>query len=230
MMKTRLLWIVVTALLAVPLWAGDFYVKAIKGTVEVRRGVMEEWKKAKIGELLKPEDSMRTGPGASATIEADKKRLTIPEMTILDISDVRHLTEQDFLLKLAMQNILAVPPRDSEDLAIPSATVLHGANKSKSDEPVIPDTKVGEMELHGARVLFDNTYYATSILKSKETLRTHPELKTDFDARLTVAAAFEKMNLTKEAVIEYSQLSKENLSAAQAKKVQVALERLKQGK
>ena len=229
-MRMRLLWIVLASLLALPLLASDFVVKGVKGTVEVRQGVMEDWKKVKVGDLLKPEDSMRTGPGSTAVIEADKHRLTIPEMTILDISDVRHLSQEDFLLKLAMENILAVPPRQQDDLSIPSATVLHGSNKGKTDELVLSDTKIGEMELHGARVLFDNAYYATSVLKSKETLRTHPELKSDLDARVTIASAFEKMKLTKEAMTEFSLLAKENLSASQEKQVQSALERLKQGK
>jgi hypothetical protein len=229
-MRTRILWIVLASLLVAPLWAGDFLVKVTKGSVEVRRGVMEEWKKVKVGDLLKPEDSMRTGPGSSVTIEMDKRRLTVPEMTILDISDVRQLTQEDFLMKLAMQNILAVPPRERDELSIPSATVLHGNNASKSEAPAFSDAKVGEMQLHGARVLFDNSYFATSILKSKETLRTHPELKSNFDARMIVATAFEKMKLTKEAVTEYSLLAKEDLPTAQAKKVQVALEKLKLGK
>jgi hypothetical protein len=129
-----------------------------------------------------------------------------------------------------MENILAVPPREKDELAIPSATVLHGENKSKTDLAVSTDGKVGEMQLHGARVLYDNTYYATSILKSKETLRTHPEVRSNYDARLTVAMAFEKMRLTKEAITEYSLLSKENLPAPQAKKVQSALDKLKQTK
>ncbi len=227
-MRIRILWMIMLSLLAVRLLAGDFTVKAVKGTVEVRRGVMEEWKKVKVGDLLKPEDSMRTGPGASATIEVDRRKLTVPEMTILDISDVRQLSQEDFLLKLAMENILAVPPRERDEIAIPSATVLHGSSKSKTDVPVYSDTNVGEMQLHGARVLFDNSYFATSILKSKETLRTHPELKTNYDARLTVASAFERMKLTKEAVSEYSLLSKENLPASTAKKVRGALDRLKQ--
>ena len=218
------------SLLVLPLLASDFAVKAVKGTVEVRRGVMEEWRKVKIGDLLKPEDSMRTGPGASATIEIDKRRLVVPELTILDISDVRQLTQEDFLLKLAMENILAVPPREKDELTIPSATVLHGDNKSKTDLPVSSDGKIGEMQLHGARVLYDNSYFATSILKSKETLRTHPEVRSNYDARFTVAMAFEKMKLTKEAITEYSLLSKEDLPAPQAKKVQSALDKLKQGK
>ncbi|MCX6143720.1 MAG: hypothetical protein NTZ35_10895 [Ignavibacteriales bacterium] len=229
-MRIRILWIAMLSLLVLPLLAADFSVRAVKGTVEVRRGVMEEWRKVKVGDLLKPEDSMRTGPGASATIEMDKRNLVVPELTILDISDVRQLSQEDFLLKLAMENILAVPPREKDELAIPSATVLHGENKSKTDLSVSTDGKVGEMQLHGARVLYDNTYYATSILKSKETLRTHPEVRSNYDARLTVAMAFEKMKLTKEAITEYSLLSKENLPAPQAKKVQSALDKLKQTK
>jgi hypothetical protein len=224
------MWVAMLSLLVLPLLAADFTVRAVKGTVEVRRGVMEEWRKVKVGDLLKPEDSMRTGPGASATIEMDKRKLVVPELTILDISDVRQLSQEDFLLKLAMENILAVPPREKDELAIPSATVLHGENKSKTDLAVSTDGKVGEMQLHGARVLYDNTYYATSILKSKETLRTHPEVRSNYDARLTVAMAFEKMRLTKEAITEYSLLSKENLPAPQAKKVQSALDKLKQTK
>jgi hypothetical protein len=229
-MRIRILCLAMLSLLVLPLLAADFTVKALKGTVEVRRGVMEEWRKVKVGDLLKPEDSMRTGPGASATIELDKRKLVVPELTILDISDVRQLSQEDFLLKLAMENILAVPPREKDELAIPSATVLHGDSKSKTDVPVATNGKVGEMQLHGARVLYDNSYYATSILKSKETLRTHPEVRSDYDARVTVAMAFEKMKLTKEAITEYSLLSKENLPAPQAKKVQNALDKLKLGK
>jgi hypothetical protein len=229
-MRTRLLWLILGSLFALQLQAADFVVKAVRGTVEVRRGVMEEWKKVKVGDLLKPEDSMRTGTGSSAVIEADKKKLTVPEMTILDISDVRQLSQEDFLLKLAMENILAVPPREKDELAIPSATVMHGTDMSKTDQPAISDMKVGEMELKGARVLYDNAYYATAVLKSKETLRMHPELKSNIDARLTIATAFEKMKLTKEAITEYSLLSKEDLPASTAKKVHQSLDKLKQAK
>jgi hypothetical protein len=227
-MRMRIIGIALLSLLVLPLLAADFTVKAVKGSVEVRRGVTEDWRKVKVGDLLKPEDSMRTGPGASATIELEKRKLVVPEMTILDISDVRQLSQEDFLLKLAMENILAVPPRERDELAIPSATVLHGENKSKANLSEVTDGKVGEMQLHGARVLYDNSYYATSILKSKETLRTHPEVRSNYDARFVVAMAFEKMKLTKEAITEYSLLSKENLPAPQAKKVQSALDKLKQ--
>ena len=83
------------------------------------------------------------------------------------------------------------------------------------------------MQLQGARVLFDNAFFGTSILKTKETFRTFPELKANYDARILTAQAFEKMHLTNEAVAEYALLAKENLTPAQQKVVQGSIGRLK---
>lgn len=229
-MRSRMLWLIALCLLAVPLVAKEFTVKAVRGVVEVRRGVSEEWKQVKVGDLLKPEDTMRTGTGASVTIESDAKRLTVPSLTMLDLSDVRQMSQADFLLKLAMENILAVPPRDRDEIMIPSAAVLHGSNKAKEEAEVFASVGAGQMQLQGARVLFDNAYYATSILKSKATLRNNPDLRSNFDARILVAQAFEKLKLNNEAITEYSLLAKENLAAPQMKKVQSSIERLKQSK
>lgn len=229
-MRYRMLCLSLICLVTAPALAKDFTVKAFKGIVEVRRGVSEEWRKVKVGDLLKPEDSMRTGENSSAIVETESRRMTVPPMTIIDFSDVRQLSREDFLLQLAMENILAVPPRDRDDLTIPSAAVLHGADKEKENAPVYSNETVGRMQLQGAKVLFDNAYYATSILKSKATLRSYPELRSDFDARITVALAFEKLKLNSEAITEYSLLGKEDLPAARIKQVQAALERLKSTK
>jgi len=229
-MYCRSLYFILIVLLAVPVVAKDFVVKSIMGVVEVRRGVSEEWKQVKVGDLLKPEDTMRTGRSSSATIESEKNRLTVPPLTMLDLSDVRQMSQEDFLLKLAMENILAVPPRDHDEIMIPSAAVLHGSNKAKEDTEVFANVGAGRMQLQGARVLFDNAYYATSILKSKATLRNNPDLRSNFDARMLVAQAFEKLKLNSEAVTEYSVLAKEDLATPQLKKVQSSLDRLKQSK
>jgi len=229
-MRDRMIFLLVASLIAVPLLAKDFVVKAVRGVVEVRRGVAEEWKMVRVGDLLKPEDSMRTGKSSSATLESDAKRLTIPALTMLDLSDVRQMSQEDFLLSLAMENILSVPPRESDEITIPSAAVLHGSNKAKEDADPFSQANVGRMQLQGARVLFDNTYYATSILKTKATLRSFPDLRANFDARILVAQAFEKLKLNSEAITEYSLLAKENLTASQLKVVEESLDRLNQSK
>lgn len=229
-MRSRILHIVVVSFLTLPLFANTFIVKAVKGTVEVRRDVKEEWRRVKLGDVLKPEDSMRTGKNSSATIVSDAKRLTVPELSIIDLSDVRELSQKEFLLKLAMENILAVPQRDRDSIMIPTTTVLHGADNGKEDATVVSSLEVGRMQLQGTKVLFDNAFYATSVLKSKETLRKYPELKSNYDARLTIAQAFEKLKLVNEAITEYSMLTKEDLPSPLAKNVQASLQRLKQAK
>lgn len=214
-------------MVAVPLVANDFTVKSVKGTVEVRRGVHEEWKSLKAGDILKPEDTMRTGKRASAVIESAAKKLSVPEGTMIDISDVRNLTQEEFLLKLAMENILAVPQRNDEETIIPSATVLRGSSREKEATEAVRATEVGAMQLQGAKVLFDNAFFGTSILKTKETFRLYPELRSNYDARVLTAQAFEKMRLTNEAVAEYTLLAKEVLTPRQQKFVHSSIERLK---
>lgn len=226
-MMKRIVTSALLGLFAIPVLANDFTVKTVRGTVEVRRGVNEEWKKLKAGDILKPEDTMRTGKSAAATIESVNKTLSVPELTMIDISDVRNLTQEEFLLKLAMENILAVPEREENETILPSTTVLRGSNKEKEFGGDVRPLEVGTMQLQGARVLFDNAFFGTSILKTKETFRTYPELKSNYDARILTAQAFEKMRLTNEAVAEYALLAKEHLTPAQQKVVQGSIGRLK---
>lgn len=223
----RIAGIVAWVIIALPLLANTITVKSVKGTIEVRRGVSEEWKKVSVGDVLKPEDTMRTGEKSSATIVVDAKRLTVPELTMVDLADFRDMSMEDFLLKLAMQNILAVPDRDDDTIVIPTTTVLHGSSKSTRPDPVEIPSDAGKLQLRGVKVLFDNSFYATSILKTKETLRLYPELKSNIEARLTMAAAFEKMNLYNDALAEYSALSTENLPEPYAQKVEKSIQRIK---
>jgi hypothetical protein len=227
-MKTFFGIALLACILTNTLLGNSFTVKTVKGIVEVRHGVSEEWKRVKVGDLLKPEDSMRTGKNSSATVFVDqKKSIAIPELSLIDLSDLRQLNQEDFLLKLAMENILSVPAREDQNLALPNAAVIHGSDKSKNDTEQKSNINVGEMQLHGTKVLFDNSFFATSILKSKETMRKYPELKLNYDTRLMIAAAFEKMRLKNEAIKEYTLLISEPLPPAQIKTVQESIERLK---
>ena len=223
----NVLKILTLSLLVTPLFANTYLVKSIKGTVEVRRGVSEEWKTVKVGDLLRPEDTMRTEKKSSATITAEGKQLLIPEQTMVDISDFRQLTQEEFLLKLAMENILAVPPRDNDKITIPRTTVLHGSDASKEAASGQQRLDSGLMQLQGAKFLYDNAYYATSILKTKEMFRLFPGLEMNVDSRLRMASAFEKMKLVNEALAHYARLMTEQLPVTQQATVASAIERIR---
>lgn len=226
-MKSVLLLIVVVFVVG-HIARSDVLVKSVRGVAEFRRGAALEWKRIKTGDRLKPEDTMRVGKGSRATIVVGKREITIPEMVIVELSDFRELTDEEFLLRLAMEDILKVPPRHQDTLVIPSTTILYGTERARGTASGEVLVEPGVLRLRGARILFENEFYATSILRTKEVLRTFGDVRPNHEARLHMALAFERMKLRNEALREYVALSKEELPVTMRQTVEEAVRRLKQ--
>ena len=199
----------------------------VKGDVRVRHGVDREWRTAQRGLELKPDDSMMAGKRSRALILVNgKKRVVIPENAVVDLVDFRVLSRQDLLLQLAMERIRSVPAEERNDPGVPQTTISHGSEQVQPHETV-RSLEFGRLQLNGTRVLFDNGYYATCALRTKEVLRLYPELSHDSRSRLMVAAALEKENLHGEALTEYSALMKEKLSPKDKAFVQQRVKKLR---
>lgn len=192
-------------LLSVYTTAADFKVLATQGGVTVRHGVNESWNSVAVGDILNSDDSIELDKQSSATLIFNgTAKITLPEMVIIDLSDLRMLSQEDLLMKLAMENIRSIPPRDDiKELNIPRVTIVHGEKKNPSPKKVQPDIQNGVKQLNGCKVLHRSGYYATCALKVKQVLRLYPTLKEDIDTRILVASSFEKMNLNREALEEY---------------------------
>jgi hypothetical protein len=201
----------------------------MKGDVSIRHGVSEQWVAVAQGDVLKPEDSIRLGKKSSATVMTENNmKLQIPEMTVLDLSDLRTLTQEELLLKLAMERVRIVPDQGREnDFHIPRTTTVHGSNMGGAPTAVSSNANGGIMQLNGVRVLYNNGYFATSVLKAKEVFRLVPETSTMIDTRLIVASALEKLNVRSEALTEYTEIAKENLSQSQRALVEGRIAQLK---
>jgi len=202
---------------------------SLNGNVAVRHGIQEEWVSAAVGDILKPDDSIESGKNSSITLLVDgRTKITIPESVIIDISDLRVVTQDELLLKIAMESIRAIPRDKSDDeLYIPRITTVHGENRGSVSNKITLSTEIGLKQLKGSKILFDNKYYATSILRAKEVFRIYPELKTKTEFHLMVAEAFEKLNLLEEALNEYLNLFNEELSPKEKKFVAEKIESLK---
>ena len=209
----------------------EFKVVSVKGKVYVRHNIQEEWTKVAVGDVLKPDDSMKSDARSSATILVDNaKKIVIPELVVVDIADFRTLTQEELLLKLAMEHVRTVPPQQEGDMQIPRISTLHGASKDQTEELPVHDSAIGKLELNGTRVLYTQGYFATCVLKSKEVFRLYPDLQATGDARLRVADALEKMRLRGEALHEYLNIPQAKLTDAQRSVVQESIVRLKQKK
>jgi hypothetical protein len=208
--------------LALKAYAGEIVVQRINGDVSVRHGVTETWTRVAPGDVLRPDDTMKTGKKGGAVLVADavksggRKVISLPEEVIVDLSDIRELSQEELILKLTMEKVRASSYEwKNEELHIPHAVAVHGADQSPSSLTE-GDNRVGILQINGAHVLFDNGYFATCALKGMEVFRRYPSLSTDFKNRLLIAEALEKANLRGEAISEYGTLSRmDNLTQDQ---------------
>jgi len=234
-MKTTL--VVAVLMLAGRAWAGGIVVQAIQGDVSVRHGVTEVWTKVAVGDVLRPDDTMKTGKRGSAAIvvpssqagTAAARKVVLPAEVIVDMSDVRDLTQEELMLKLTMEKVRASSYQwKSDDLQVPNADVVHGADRSSTQVLSASDPATGVLELNGARVLYDNGFFATCALKGMEIFRLYPPLGKEFRNRLLVAEALEKAHLRGEAMNEYGAIARlEGITADQQALVHTKIEALR---
>ena len=208
-------------------------VQKIQGDVQVRHGVTEHWSTIATGDVLKPDDSMRTGKNGLAVILALKggiqKHITLPAEVIVDMADVRDLTAEELMLKLTMERVRSSPYKSPEDLTAPNAGVVHGGNERPG--PGLPenDPAAGTMQWNGTHVLFDNGFYSTCALKGMELYRLYPETAKSYANRMIVAQSLERANLRGEALSEYTAiLSMDGLSPVQQSSVREEMKQLQE--
>jgi hypothetical protein len=192
-------------------------VQKLQGDVTVRHGVTEAWTQIAVGDVLKPDDSMKIGKRGSAQLLVrvnrsgirTAKRMSMPAEVIVDMSDIRDLSQEELMLKLTMEKVRASSYQwRNEELHIPNASVVHGQNQAEGAAPRENDSQTGAFQLNGARVLFDNGFYSTCALKTMELFRLYPPLGSVFDNRLMMADALAQANLRSEALAEYNGLSR----------------------
>ncbi|MCZ6777142.1 MAG: hypothetical protein O7D34_11915 [Ignavibacteria bacterium] len=235
-MKTTLLMLMI-GLLASGASANDIIVRKVQGEVSVRRGVEEVWTEVAVGDVLRPNDSMRTGRKSGAVLVAPvldseasvMKTITLPSKVIIDMSDLRMLSQEELMLKLTMEKVRASSYEwKKNEMNIPNTTVVHGADRSSQSSLNEGELEVGVFQLNGTRVLYDNGFYSTCALKAIQVLRRFPQLSDRFEHRLMVAEALEKSSLRSEAINEYVALSSlESISPEQKDIVLARIARLK---
>ncbi len=184
-------------------------IQSIQGDVSIRHGVTEQWTTVARGDVLKPDDTMKTGPRGSVVLLAatqPQRRITLPANVMVDVADIRDLTPEELMLKLTMEKVRGSSYRPTDDPAAPNAAVVHGANREQAPALAENDPVSGVQEWNGVRVLFDNGFYSTCALKGMELFRLYPDTHGSFDRRFIVARSLELARLRGEALDEYTSI------------------------
>lgn len=206
-------------------------VYSIKGTAEVRRGVSDAWKPLLVGDVLRPEDTIRTGESAEVRLQFGPNELfVLNQFSMIDIGDIREIAKKDLLLKLSMEQIRSLP-NSRQNGASPMVTIMHGRDRNLNDSPTNAWQKelsgeIGAMRIEGARALVQQRYFSSAVLTIKSTLRTFG-LRDKFSAYLLLGNAFEKLGLVQHAIEAYAQCGDCNPTDAQRYEIGQQIKRLK---
>ena len=185
-------------------------IQKIRGEVSVRHGVTEQWLSVAVGDVLRPDDTMKTGPKGSAVVASTNgagiRRIVLPPDVIVDVADIRDLTPSELMLRLTMEKVRSSKYRSKDDPEVPNAAIVHGSNVTDGEPLAENPQGPALLEWNGVGVLFNNAFYPTCVLKGMELFRLYPETARTFDNRFMVAQALERSSLPSEALNEYASI------------------------
>ena len=186
-------------------------IKQISGDVKIRRGVEESWFPAGPGTWLDEIDSILTGEGQAVLEVEDGKTFRLGSNAILDIADLRRITEQELFLLLMSKKIQNMESRQEKTrLRIGDINVLHG--EQKTDSLVGAESggisRLWELEKNGARALYLQDYKANAILKWDKILAKYPQRDDCGEVHFYLGKAFEDLEKPGQAIDAYQRVLK----------------------
>ncbi|MFQ5825185.1 MAG: hypothetical protein ACE5JB_14140, partial [bacterium] len=193
-------------------------IKRASGDVKIRRGVEETWHIASAGTWLEEIDSILTGEGSVAILELlDGTTFRLGGNAMLDIADLRKITEQELFLMLMSKKIRQIGPREEKTkLRIGYVNVVHG--ELKRDTLTSTENnggyKVWELEKNGALALYSQNFTTNSILKMNNILIKYPNVNDCGELHFYLGKAFETLNKPGQALDFYKIVLKKRLEAS----------------
>jgi TolA-binding protein len=157
---------------------GEVRIKSVRGSVRVRRGLEENWNRAGINMNLEEIDTIMTEEASRVVLELEGgATFTMESYSILDISDLRQITEKELFLYLMAQKVSRIERKDRTPLHIQNVNVARAERKTVDEEAVAPSEgpRIREWEINGGRALYAQRFYTNAIVKFHKILDKYPE-------------------------------------------------------
>ena len=215
-------------------------IAGIRGDVRVRRGLEESWSAAGVGMQLKPLDTIFSGEASEVVLLLeDGTRFTLGGNAVLDVGDLRRITERQMFLFLMSQKVGRIAAPDSASkIHIANVSVVRGSQKQVNPESSAnSDPQSWIREKNGAKALLEADLFTNAVVKSHKILQRYPAVLDRGEIQCLLGKAFESLKETGRAVDAYQAALEQVNDCSDASptmtecklRIEAALRRLKSG-
>ncbi|MBN2201740.1 hypothetical protein JW777_07300 [bacterium] len=183
-------------------------VETVHGDVRVRRGLEENWSKARPGMPLEALDTVWSGEASETVLRLeDGTRFTLGGNAILDIGDLRRITEKQMFLFLMSRKVEGLAASDSSrPIRIANVSVVRGARRGDRTD-MASEGAAGNAgwvrEKNGAQALNNAGLTPNAVIRLCRILERYPGLKDGGEIHWMLGRAFESMNQPGRAMEAY---------------------------
>ncbi|MBN2367253.1 MAG: hypothetical protein JXL67_13875 [Calditrichaeota bacterium] len=203
--KSFLLIFLASSLIAQDRQAIQVKIDQISGEVLVRRGIEEFWQPVSLGILIKDVDTILTGENGKVILKLEDGTLfTLGPNSILDIADLRKITERQLFLFLVKGKVNRLEKRPQKtELRLGKVSVVHGDNRDIIDNDSLVALESWGPVINGALALYHHQYYTNTILKLNKILDTGLPQQKSCEAYFYLGRSFEAINKPGQAIDAY---------------------------
>lgn len=176
----------------------DAEIVKMSGDVKVRRGLDENWSAAHIGMLLKDIDTILTLEASEVVLKLSSgEAFRLESNAVVDIGDLRKITERELFLFLMSQKMDKIKPREEKaKLRITNVSVVRAENKAEisTNQKNTENEQLWVQETNGAKAMYFQDFYPNAIVKFHKIIQKHPELEQCSEIYFYLAKSYEEID------------------------------------
>lgn len=207
MIKKNLIYIMLIGVSQICWAVEQAKIVKISGEVKVRRGVEEKWENAYIWMLLKPIDTILTGEQSEVVLElSDNRNFILGSNSMLDVGDLREISEKELFLFLMSTKIGNIAPREQKTpIRVGNVSVVHGEDKVGTTHRLADneDPNKRRREMNGAEALHNQKYFSNAIIKLHKILVKYPLITDCGEMYYHLGKSFEAFDKPGQAIDAY---------------------------
>ncbi|MGQ9797886.1 MAG: hypothetical protein ACUVRG_01130 [Ignavibacterium sp.] len=208
--------LIISLIFSVVAFSQSYKIEKVTGTVKALTNGSDKWIEVKSGTELSANSIINVEKSSSVKISNGNIAVTFKELSAVTLSSIKKMSTEDLLLALAMENILSAPKNPNDNKS--QSTAVYGKNEIERN-PLITNYEFGIKRLNGAMQLAENGLKESAVIVAKEVYRKYPDTKSLVSYRIFFADILFDKKLFEEALDEYNDILKLQLSTEQKEKV-----------